>query len=70
MYDLLLVIALGLNIFAPIFIGIRDRSNADWRSGNATDQTLLSNASSRELRDTSSTPRTPHADETAEALTR
>lgn len=57
MYDLLLVIAFGLNIFAPIFIGIRDRSNADWQSGNATDQTLLSNASPRELRGASSTLR-------------
>jgi hypothetical protein len=67
MYDLLLVIVFALNIFLPTFIGIRDRRNADRMGGKTKDLALLSNASPRQLRDTSSTVRAPRRDETAEA---
>jgi hypothetical protein len=31
MYDLLLASVFALTIFVPSFIGIRDRTNADWK---------------------------------------
>jgi hypothetical protein len=32
MYDLLLLSVSALTIFIPVFIGIRDRTNADWKT--------------------------------------